>query len=336
MFKLPTGIPHMQIDSSQNYHNRPLGVFIEPVKQSLESYVQNVGHPALQLEPIIYTAIEEAIKSITAPTETRSPRILRQRVESIALVYIRGVLSQNRAWRRCRERIKSYYSVFLVGAGFSYGSDMPLSNILNDLTEFLGIKDWDELRKDAKKFLKFKTEFKALCDRKSPSDSHKLLIKNFPKYIYEIICLNWDDLLEKAAKQIGMPINKQNEDKPTTTERNIWKFHGDVENIKEDNIKGQGGWVLPDEQGYVFDSFLKYIADTRIKEKLFTFIIIGYNETEEVIYKKVISLLEHEKGNPRPTYRIGLELKNLNKENYIVGTADFTLNKILPISSVDS
>jgi hypothetical protein len=324
----------MQTDLPQSYHSPSLDDFTEPVKQYLESYVQSVGHSAPELEPIIYTAIEEAIKSITDPTETLYPRILRQRIESKALVYVRAVLSQNKTWRSCRDRIKAYSSIFLVGAGFSYGSDMPLSNILSDLLRFCRVADWDELRKDSSKFLSFKRQFKTKCDRKSPSKAHKLIITNFPKHVYEIICLNWDDLFEKAAKLIGVLINKQNEDRPTTGERYLWKFHGDVENIKEDNIKGQGGWVLPDEDGYVFDSFQKYIVQTRLKEELFTFVIIGYNETEEVIYSKIVSLFE--KDPPRPTYRIGIDLKNLHKDNYIVGTADFTLNKILPISSAAS
>jgi hypothetical protein len=322
----------MQIDSSQNYPSSSLYRFFEPVKLALESYVQDCGHSASQLEPIIKCSIEEAIKSNSSAPKTLMPRILRQKIESSSKVYIDAVLSQTKTWQSCRERIKAYSSIFLIGAGLSYSSDMPLANILNDVLNFCGVSNWDELRRDSSKFLNFKKQFKTLCDRKSPSNGHKLIITNFPQYIYEIICLNWDDLFEKAANVIGVLINKQNEDKPTTSERYLWKFHGDVENIKDDNIKGQGGWVLPDEDGFVFDSFQEYVSRAQLKEKLFTFVIIGYNEGEEVIYQQIISLLE--KAPPRPTYRIGLDLKNLRKDNHIVGTAEFILNKILPTSSV--
>ncbi len=321
----------MQMNSSQNYHNRSLDVFTEPAKQFLRSYVANMGHSAAELEPIINCAIEEAIMSITGMPETRSDRILRQRIQSKASVYVDAVLNQTKTWQICRERIKAHSSIFLIGAGLSYESDMPLSNILNDLLVFCGVTDWDELRKDSKKLLHFKRQFKIICDRKTPSKSHQLIIKNFPNHILEIICLNWDDLFERAARLVGVSINKQNEDRPTTTVRYLWKFHGDTENIKEDNIKGQGGWVLPDEQGYVFDSFLKYMNLTGLNKQLFTLVIIGYNEKEEVIYHKFISPLQL--GQPRPTYRIGLDLKNLHKDNYLIGPADFTINKILPISS---
>ena len=322
----------MQIYSSRNYTPSSLYRFYEPVKEALESYVQVCGHSASLLEPIIRCSIEEAIKSISNDPETRVQRLLRQKIELSARTYIDAVLSQTKTWQTCRECIKAYSSIFLIGAGFSYISDMPLANILNDVLNFCGVSDLSELRGDSSKFLNFKKQFKTLCDRKSPSNGHKLIITNFPKHIYEIIYLNWDDLLEKAAKVIGVLINKQNEDKPISSERYLWKFHGDVENIKNDNIKGQGGWVLPDEDGFVFDSFQEYVDRTRLKEELFTFVIIGYNEGEELIHKQIISLLE--KDPPRPTYRIGLDLKNLHKDNYIVGPAEFTINKILPISSI--
>ena len=324
----------MQIDSSQSYPLSSLYVYAESVKRALESYVTACGHSASQLEPIINCSIDETIESNPDLDETLVPRILRQRIESKSKVYIDAVLSQIKSWRSCREHIKVFSSVFLVGAGFSYDSDMPLSNVLKAILDFCRVADWEELRKDSKRFLEFKRQFKEICDRKSPSNGYKLVIANFPKYIYEIICLNWDDLFEKAAKSINVPINKQNEDKPATSERYLWKFHGDVENIKEDNIKGQGGWVLPDEDGYVFDSFQQYLVQTRLKEKLFSFVIVGYNENEEVIYNQIVSLLE--KDPPRPTYRIGLDLKNLHKDDYIVGTAEFILNKILPISSINA
>ena len=322
----------MQTDSSQNYPSSSLYRFFEPVKITLESYVQDCGHSAVQLEPVIKCAIEEAIKSNSSVPETLVPRILRQKIESSAKIYIDAVLSQTKSWQSCRERVKAYSSIFLIGAGLSYDSDMPLANLLNDVLGFCGVTDWDDLRRDSSRFLNFKKQFKELCDGKSPSNGHKLIIANFPKYIYEIICLNWDDLFEKAAKATGVLIRKQNEDKPATSGRYLWKFHGDVENIKDDNIKGQGGWVLPDEDGFVFDSFRGYIDRTGLRKKLFTFVIVGYNEGEEVIYQQIISLLE--KDPPRPTYRIGLDLKNLRKDNHIVGTADFILNKILPTSNI--
>jgi len=307
-----------------------LDIFNQVVKESLEAYIKGTGYSSSQLEPVIGAAIEEAKGSLPSPPGITAPRILRQTIESRARVYIDAVLSQNKVWQDCRERIKAYSSIFLAGAGLSYESDMPLSNILDDLLKFCRVSTWDELRKDLTKCLEFKQQFKRICDNKQPSNSHRLVMLNFPTHIWEIICLNWDDLFEKAAILIGKTINKQNEEQPTTTERYLWKFHGDVDNIREDNILGKGGWVFPDEEGYVFDSFKEYIKRTEVNDQLFTFVIVGYNETEKVIYDEIIALLE--RIPPRPTYRIGLDLKSLHKENHIVGTAEFTLNKILPVT----
>ena len=320
----------MQTDSSQHAANPSLDVFDEPARHLLESHVKQMGHSPTQLTPLIYAAIEAAKKLLADGPTFTSPRILLQTITSRALIYLSGVLSQNKKWRRCSERIKSFSSIFLTGAGFSYGSDMPLSSILGDVLTFCRVKDgeWGELRKDANKCLLFKTQFKVICDRRTPSVSHNLVIDNFPKYILEIISLNWDNFFEAAARSRGKNLNKENEDRPTTNLRNLWKFHGDVENIKNDNVKGQGGWVFPDEEGYVFTSFGTYIDQTCLKDQLFTFVIVGYSENERVIYEKITALLET--TPPRPTYRIGLDLKNLHDDNYIVGTSDFVLNKILP------
>jgi len=320
----------MPIDSIHANFNSFLDVFDEPVRKFLEDQVRTLGYDPHELLPVIKIAIEEAkklvlkeLKKVFLPLP-----ILKGRIEEHAYTYIIGVLSQSKKWRSARDRIKSYRSVFLVGAGISFESGMPLTKYLSDLLCFCEAKDYDELRRDMQKCLKFKLEFKKICDDKSVSESHKLIAQNFPEYILEIICLNWDNLIEKAARKLGKEIPKVNEDSPVTGERYLWKFHGDVEKITKDNVKGKGGWVFPDEAGYVFNCFISYIERTGLKDKLFTFVIVGYSEREENIYKNIIERFE--KVPPRPTYRIGLDLRNLKREDYIVGPADFVLKKILP------
>jgi hypothetical protein len=139
----------------------------------------------------------------------------------------------------------------------------------------------------------------------------------------EVISLNWDDLLEKAAREEGKDINKQNEDTIVTTTRCLWKFHGDIMKITQDNTPGHGGWIFPDEQGYVFESFKKYIETTNLKDQLFTFLIVGYSEKEKTVYDDIINLLES--NPPRPTYRISPDLKYLHQTSHIIGTAEFIL-----------
>jgi hypothetical protein len=307
----------------------PLDIYDYPIKQFLEEYIRQSGHSSSALEPVIDVAIEHAKQSLPDSMRTFAPRILRERITDAAKDYINAVLSQNKKWQECRERIKAYSSIFLAGAGLSYGSDMPLSNTLKDILVFCGAVDWAELRSDPIKCLAFKQQFNKVCGSKSPSVSHSLLIRNFPEHIWEIICLNWDDLFEKAARLDGKPINKCYIDQPVPAQRYLWKFHGDVENLGDGNIAGQGGWIFPDEPGYVFDSFRDYIKRTGLQNQLFTFVIVGYSENESIIYDQIVTLLEL--TPPRPTFRIGLDLRNFQKDRYIVGTAEFTLNKILPV-----
>ncbi len=319
----------MLTNSSKHYDDTKLDVYDEPVREYLESYISRLKQSPSELEPIIYAAIIEAKKIVGASVRTNSPAILMSNLRKHASTYIIGVLSQSNKWRHSRERIRAYSSIFLTGAGVSFGSYMPLASILIDLLKFCKANDWEELRTDNTKCLDFKKQFKTICDRKQPSSSHNLIIYNFPTHILEIICLNWDDLFERAAASSGKFVNKINEDIGYLNTRHLWKFHGDICTIKKDNIKGHGGWIFPDEEGHVFDTFTKYIEDTHLKDEQFTFIIVGYSEKEQIIYDKIVKLLE--KSQQRPTYRIGLDLKNLHDSNYIVGTSDYILDKILPI-----
>jgi hypothetical protein len=268
-------------------------------------------------------AVEDLIKKGIFPL----PRILKGDIAKYAFYYVYGALGQSKKFKSARDDICSYDSIFLVGAGLSFESGIPLTKVLKELLEFCGANNYDELRKDEQKCEKFKLEFKRICDKKNVGTSHKLIALNFPKHILEIICLNWDNLIERAAKELGREIHKINEDVAVVGERHLWKFHGDVENIKTDNVKGKGEWVFPDEGGYVFNNFIKYIEEKGLLKRMFTFVIVGYSEREEEIYEKIIKSFEKR----RPTFRVGLDLKRLHEENYIVGSADFVLKEILPL-----
>lgn len=319
---MPADFTHANSDSLLN-------LFDEPVRNFLESQIRDLGYNPAELRPVTSKALEEGKKIVGEDiSPLLPPPIIKSRIEEGAYVFILAVLSQTKKWESAYERIKSYSSVFLTGAGISFESGVPLSKVLADLLKFCGAKDWNELRSDERKCLKFKSEFKRICGQKEPDTSHKLIGGNFPSHILEIICLNWDNLIERAAQELRKAIPKVNEDKEISGQRCLWKFHGDVDNIKEGNAKGQGGWVFPDEEGYVFDSFMRYFRQAGLAEHLFVFVIVGYSEGERDIYEKVIKVFESE--HPRPTFRVGLDLDKLHEEFYIVGPSDFVLKKILP------
>jgi len=248
---------------------------------------------------------------------------MRTRLQEQASALLIGVLGQSRKTGFVSNCVKSYTSVFITGAGLSFESGMPLHKVLDQLLRFCEAKDYSELRNDEKKCLKFKHEFARRCCGTDPSISHELIAGNCGVYIREVICMNWDNLIEQAARKLNKEIPKVNEEGAVCAGTHLWKFHGDVENVKKNNIRGNGGWVFPDEQGYVFDCFLRYLEESKLKEEMFTLVIVGYNEQEKDVYEKVIVPME--KTPPRPTFRIGLNLERLHEEGYLVGPADYVL-----------
>ena len=239
-----------------------------------------------------------------------------------------------------KNRIKNYKSVFLVGAGLSYGS-IPLTNELDVILKKVNAKDYNDLQnnqKSNKKSQEFKERFKEICEKASPGIAHKLIALNFPEYIKEIICLNWDNLIEKAYfKEHNKKIKKINKDRIKVKDikrgRYLWKFHGDVENICYD-------WIFPNHPGRVFKNFKNYLRNNEyIKKGKFVFVIVGYSEREKNIVNNIIKVLESKaKGTTRiglnpSKIELGLELEHLHDQNYIFGPADFVLEHILPINS---
>jgi NAD-dependent SIR2 family protein deacetylase len=318
---------HIQNESKLGF----LDVFDKPVRKFVEDEIRKIGYNPSDISPIIDVAITEAKRLVHEEDIFLPNQILRYKIGEHTFNYIRGVLAQSKKLKSIHDRLRSYSSVFLVGAGISFESGIPLVAILSDLLRFCEAKDYKELRKDNTKCHKFKSEFKKICNEKEPGYSHKLIVLNFPEYIKEIICLNWDNLIERSALKLRKEISKINENNTVTGKSHLWKFHGDVDNIKKDNKRGKGSWIFPDEKGYVFECFMKYVKESGLTSSLFTFMIVGYSEKEEEIYKRIIQCFQEKP--PRPTFRIGLDLSRLREENYAVGPSDYVLKEILPIAS---
>jgi hypothetical protein len=290
-----------------------------------------LGYETHGLTPIFEKAIDEATELAAENFEKdqmyRSPAVTISHLHSIAYTYVHGVLAQDRKFATLRDSIKSYGSVFVVGAGLSFESGMPLSVHLKSLLNFCKVSNYDELLEEPSKCYRFKMEFEKICNNKSVGKSHSLIVKNFPDTIKEILCLNWDNLIEKAARKIGKTIPKisDNMDEPVA-KGHLWKFHGDVERITMENERGNGGWVFPSESGYVFDSFERYIRkQDGLGESIFTLVIVGYSESDTNIKELLTSL---EQVPPRPTFRITTQLRYLHEPNYLVGPSDFVLQRI--------
>lgn len=322
----------MQVTHTLSNNRKILDALDEAITKSVEDELARCSLNVQELRPIIKVAINHA-KDLVRDDQLSMPiPMLIPTVSYPAYNYVMAVASQHQKFDKARDRIISYGSVFLVGAGLSFESEIPLTRVLNDLLPFCGVKDYEELRKNSEACCDFKTQFKRVCDEKSPGDSHDLIALNFPRYIKEIICLNWDNLIERSAIKLSRTISKVNEDFEVNSISFLWKFHGDIENIKKKAKKGEGEWVFPDEEGFVFKNFEKYIKNNELTSTMFAFVILGYSEGEKEIYMKIIKQFEEKR--PRPTFRVGLDLERLGHENYLVGPSSFVLKKILPIKKV--
>ncbi|MDE1769371.1 MAG: SIR2 family protein [Thaumarchaeota archaeon] len=310
-----------------------LEIFRSTTKDYLVSELKELSLNPDQLTSVLEKSIDEAIKDTTkrmiqSKDFSRGMRFWQRDLEESAWLYVQAVLAQGSKINNLREHIKSYGSVFIVGAGLSFESGLPLISVLESLLEFCSSKNYVELQGNNANVLKLKNEFRRICLDKKPTISHLEISEHFPDKIWEIVCLNWDNLIEAAAQSKSKHISKINQEvNPITEQNHLWKFHGDVDMISTDNIKGRGGWVFPSDGGFVLNCFLKYIQDTKITEKLFTLVIVGYSESDENVYEQVIKLFEH--SPKRPTFRIVLDLKKLHDAKYIVGPSDYILPKIL-------
>lgn len=201
----------------------------------------------------------------------------------------------------CRNILTSNGSIFIIGAGFSYDSYAPLLREMEGIAcstlYDLEVKDprhlyhaneqkaWEVISGGWQIFQKH-VSFTLLP--KEPSEQHVILAELFHAgHITHIVSFNWDDLVEKAYKKL------YNEDIPmitgegATSEHALWKLHGDI-------AKPEERWVLPFEEGTVFQALQQIVLQTTVPA-----IVIGYREQERVVRESLITVLENRGGITR-------------------------------------
>lgn len=315
--------------SSSIFGNDNLDELKDFVVSKLDDSLKKIHPSPKTLKPIVDRAIYQSFIDIKKRKNHPKYKLIADfwidAIHSLALMQIKSVLSQHDKIDDLKDRIKSFRSLFVIGAGISFEVGLPFTHHLDEILKFVRSADFNELRLDNQKCQQFKRQFKQISDGLNPGVSHRTLAKNLGDKIVDIICLNWDDLIERAFT--SEPIPSVNEDNEETQGGKIWKFHGDVRKINIDNLPGSGGWVFPDEGGYVFKSFSKYLeSEDGLKNKMFMIVIAGYSENDNRI-NAVINTLED--NGKRSIFRIGLDLARIKQTDYIVGPSDYVLPKIL-------
>lgn len=305
-----------------------LDVYDDFVQEYLKARLKELGTTYARIEPIIGPCIKnakETIASLSKPLDNLGERF---RLSEISFASLKMILSQNSKIAEIRRKIRSFRCVILVGAGVSDTSDEPLSGDLDTLLHFCKANNFSELLSDNKKCSCFKENFNSLNNKKKPNESHKAIAKSFPNYTCQIITLNWDNLLEGELRRNHKVFTKVNTESVPPSEYNLWKFHGDVENITVDNIPGSGGWIFPNSEGHVFSSFKKHVEKSFLRSDPYVIILAGYRHDYGVIDLQVVGLLAD--GNRREVYEVSMRPEKLQERGFVVGPSDYILPKMLP------
>lgn len=201
----------------------------------------------------------------------------------------------------CRNIVTSNGSIFMIGAGFSYDSYAPLLREMKGIAcstlYDLGVKDprtlYQTNEREAWEIISggwqiFQKHVAFMLSPKEPSDQHVILAGLFHTgHITHIVSFNWDDLVEKVFRDL------YNEDIPmvtgegVTSSHALWKLHGDI-------AKPEERWVLPFEEGRVFQALQQIVLQTTVPA-----IAIGYREQEVVVREKLLNVLKNRGGITR-------------------------------------
>lgn len=193
--------------------------------------------------------------------------------------------------------------VFFIGAGFSKLSETELTKIpswgelIDELKEDLGHPAESDYLKIAQLYyLKYGQHAYINKVKKSivdldPSNSHGDLFSLKPKYI---ITTNWDDLLEKTTKKIGLAYDVISSDEDlaqSQLDKKIIKMHGD---FKQHNFVFKEDDYLQYNQNFpLIENYIKGIFSTC------TVVFLGYSYSDYNLKQIVSWITNISKSTPK-------------------------------------
>jgi len=200
-----------------------------------------------------------------------------------------------------RNILASNGSIFIVGAGFSYDAYVPLLREMEGVAcstlYDLGVADPQDLyhRDDmaaweriAEGWKTFQHHVSYTLSPKEPAKQHFIIAELFKLgHVTHIVSFNWDDLIEKAYRQMYNKEIPKIVEEDTTSDHALWKCHGDILNPDK-------RWVLPHDEGRVPPALEEISVTLSVPT-----IVIGYREQEHLVSKKLIEVLEKRGGVTR-------------------------------------
>ncbi|MDG6998191.1 MAG: SIR2 family protein [Nitrososphaerota archaeon] len=230
----------------------------------------------------------------------------------------------------------NYKVVLIVGAGLSFESGLPLSIHLENILKSMGfnlqedneIKSiFEKIGSDSKRDVEFKTKFRNIVSNGgvAPTPAHHVICKKFEENkIIDILCYNWDNLIEQSYTQLyGHPIKKVS--LPFASAGNfddfvhaLWKLHGDVENLGET-------WVYPGFDSEIPESLKSYckFLSSQVASTLIV-LVVGCSEADEDLLSVLAEL-----GKFCAIYRLGMDMRLFHlHDDYLLAPAGWMLPQL--------
>lgn len=224
--------------------------------------------------------------------------------------------------------------VFFIGAGFSKFSETELVKIpswyelIRELKADLNISEEQDFLKVAQLyFLKYGlhsyvNKVKSSIRELDPSDFHKKIFDLNPHYI---ITTNWDNLIEKTSKSMGLAYDVISSDTDlahSQLDKKIIKMHGDF---------GQHNFVFKEDdylqysQNFpLIESYIKGIFSTH------TIVFLGYSYSDYNL-KQIVSWIRNiSKATPQK-YLLQDTYEDVQAQ-YLRNHGIFSLSPLLPLS----
>lgn len=312
--------------------------------EDLMPYIEDEVIKDLQRTKIFGTKIIDLFRD--APKDH-----LNEFISSVVQLYVDKIISQEPDLDKLGEFLRTGYAIVVTGAGLSSEAGLPITEDLNDIAytalcygfpsakedkkKYLDRKGklkpevWDMIDKDDKCYDYFVKCFKNKCDSTyvKPADSHNDLLYFYDKGRFLcIIDANWDDLIERAYRELH-----EGRDIPTTVFDTkisgsgecgrLWKVYGSIAHLEI------GKLVLPTLTKKLPNSLISCIQQYNEKGFPYILLTIGYSGKWE---KRGHNIIEQLKPfvEPRKICHIRPEFKEKFSKNVFIGTARYILKKI--------
>jgi len=319
------------------------------LKLDLEEFVDVIPFVRDQCIKDLREFVLEQKMTLDEPLPDVTYKQLYEVALNAAKLYLDRIAGQEVKLEKLGKGLKDGYAIVVIGAGLSSEAGLPVASELDegafvsyhqaypsvereqcfDENGKLEPSIWKKIKRSHRAYNFFVQWFSNKCNdpNVNPARSHGDLIHFYQKGRFlELLCLNWDNLIEKAHRKYnnGRDIPTTVFDKSVDGDQKcgrLWKLCGCVEHPE------LGTWVLPGFSGKLPSSLVSCIKAYNRKATDYIVISIGYSEESEEGGRSVAKQIKSV-TKPRQVIPIRPDLAPDAPKNVIIGTASHALNRL--------